>query len=135
MINNSHAFQAFGALRRLNHIAAALRLGGRGVYVVFRLIDRAFFTQPICQLRQRRANHFVLALLKKTPVHHFIVPVGLRKHVVPSGGVENPQRRLENFARRDPFGRLSGMWSPVNGFRIRGHCSLVTRNTYLALPV
>jgi hypothetical protein len=36
-------------------------------------------------------------------MHRFVVRVGLLKHVPLRARIENPQHRIENFARRDWF--------------------------------
>jgi len=94
-IDNRHDFHAFSASRRSNLIPTALGRGKRGIDVALGLVQLPLIAKSIGQIRERRANHFVLPPLLKAPVHCLLVRVGLRKHAPLSASIENPQRRLE----------------------------------------
>ena len=71
----------------------------------------AFIAQRVRKICEHLAQRFLAAPLLEAPMHRLVVRVALRKHVPLSASIENPQHRLENFARRDRFAAWTIVWN------------------------
>src|SRR5215831_923125 len=97
-IHYRHDFHAFSAPRRANLDTATLRRRERGIDEALRLINLAFITQRVGQIREYFAQRLFAAPLLEAPMHGLVVRIPLRKHVPLSACVEYPQRGLQHAA-------------------------------------
>jgi hypothetical protein len=100
-IDHRRDFRAFSAPSRADLLAAALGRSKRRVDITLGLVDSALIAKCVGQLRECRANDFILTPLLKAAVYRLVVRVTLRKHVPLSARVENPQYSIKNPARRN----------------------------------
>jgi hypothetical protein len=80
--------------------STALGKGERGVDEAFPLVDHPFVPQCIGQVCQDIAQHVLMAPVLKAPMHGLVVGKRRRKPVPLRAGVEDPQHRIEDRARR-----------------------------------
>src|SRR6202158_1188103 len=100
-INDRHDFHAFSALGLADLIATACGRGKRRIDEALRFVHRSLIAKRVGQISQYGAQHFVSALVLKATMYRLIVGITLRQHVPLRAGVQNPQYRFEDFARRD----------------------------------
>jgi hypothetical protein len=100
-IDDRHDFHAFSASRRPNLLAAALRRCERCIDVALGFVNRTLVAKSIRQVRECRADHFVPTPLLEAAMQRLIVRVVLREHVPPCTRIQDPQRHVENVARRN----------------------------------
>lgn len=100
-INDHHDFHAFAALGLADLIVAAFGRGKRRIDEALRFVHRSFIAKRVGQISQYGAQHFVSAPVLKATMYRLIVGITLRQHVPLRAGVQNPQCRFDDLARRD----------------------------------
>ena len=101
-IYNRHDFQAFSSFRRAHVRASALgHCKGRVDKALF-FVQHATRAKFVGDVSQNSTQNLALTPSLKPTMRRFVVRITLRQHVPLRARVQNPQRRLKDFPRREP---------------------------------